>query len=179
MMFVCLMNDAIACNNVEMSLHFFKELCKVETPSIRTYMTILRMYAKENDWEAACKILSDMRAAGATPDNLVFNNVLGVCVGAGQVEAAHRLIDDWKDTEGMLDIISYNTLLKGYAQVPNFAKSEALLERMQSSGPAPNLISFNTVMDCAVRTMQMLIGNPDRRRKSSMRSDLKQDENSG
>lgn len=167
MMYICLMNDAIACNNKDRALHFFRELCKVEPPSMRTYMTILRMYAKENDWEKALEILGDLKATGATPDNLVVNNVLGVCISAGQVDAAEKLVDTWTDVkhEGILDVISYNTLLKGYAQIPDYHKAEALLERMQSSGPQPNLISFNTVIDCAVRSMQSLCTNSQDRRK--------------
>lgn len=164
MMYICLMNDAIACNDTNRANHFFKELCKVGKPSMRTYMTILRMYSKVKNWEAAFNILNDMKAAGATPDNLVFNNVLGVCVSSGQVAAAQKLVDTWQDVEGMLDVISFNTLLKGYAQVPDYDKSEAIIDRMQRVGPQPNLISFNTVMDCSVRAMQLLCSSPDKRR---------------
>jgi pentatricopeptide repeat protein len=166
MMYICLMNDAIACNDKEHALHFFRELCKVESPSMRTYMTILRMYAKENDWEKALEILQDIKACGSTPDNLVVNNVLGVCISAGQVEAAEKLLYTFKDCEGILDVISFNTLLKGYAQIPDYHKAEALLDRMQSVGPHPNLISFNTMIDCAVRSMQSLCSSSQDKRKS-------------
>merc|ERR1719313_2532488 len=126
MMYICLMNDAIACNSKDHAIHFFQELRKLEAPSMRTYMTILRLHAKDNDWEKALEILQDIKASGSSPDNLVLNNVLGVCISAGQVEAAEKLIEAWKDCkvqqgskeEGnlkavpILDVISYNTLLK-------------------------------------------------------------------
>jgi len=165
MMYICLMNDAIACNQFEKAQHFFAELCKMETPSLRTYMTILRTYQKDNKWEAAVKILNEMKGTGIAPDNLVFNNVLGICVSSGQVDTASKLVETWKDTPEMVDVISYNTVLKGYAQKPDFEKAEALLTSMKNGGVTPNLISFNTVMDCAVRTMQVA-GNQNGNRRS-------------
>jgi pentatricopeptide repeat protein len=174
MMYICLMNDAIACSDLAKAQHFFTELCKVETPSLRTYMTILRTYQKENKWQAAVNVLSEMKSTGISPDNLVFNNVLGVCISAGQVDTAAKLLQDWKGTPDMVDVISYNTVLKGYAQQPNFEKSEAFLTKMQhdgGAGIAPNLISFNTVMDCAVRTMQVLGAQSGGRRRGGSRHD--------
>merc|ERR1719272_2824511 len=154
MMYICLMNDAIACNDMAKAQHFFMELCKVEKPSLRTYMTILRTYQRQGKWEAAVNILTQMKDSGIAPDNLVFNNILGCCISSGQVEIAAKLVDTWKKTPDMVDVISYNTVFKGYVQQANFEKSEALLTQMQSDGVAPNLISFNSVMDCAVRSMQ-------------------------
>jgi len=174
MMYICLMNDAIACNDMTKAQHFFSELCKVETPSLRTYMTILRTYQKENKWEAAVTLLKEMKGSGISPDNLVFNNVLGVCISAGQVNTASKLLDDWKHTPEMVDVISYNTVLKGYAQQPNFEKSEELLTRMENDGVAPNLISFNTVMDCAVRSMQAVGAQNGGRRKSPSHKDAEE-----
>lgn len=153
-MYICLMNDAIAINNSERCIFFFEKLSSIETPSMRTFMTIIRMHAKDQNWVAASKLLSDMKNIKVNPDNLVFNNILGVCVTAGQSRLARQLLEDWSDVPGVLDIISYNTVLKGYAQVADLTKSEALLEQMLNHGPEPNLITFNTVMDCSVRSMQ-------------------------
>merc|ERR1719160_824820 len=107
-MYICLMNDAVAINNTERCLFFFQKLSSIETPSMRTFMTVIRMHAKDQNWEAASRILSDMKKVCVMPDNLVFNNILGVCVTAGQSRLAKKLLDDWRDVPGVLDIISYN-----------------------------------------------------------------------
>eukprot|EP00746_Dinoflagellata_sp_MGD_P122079 gnl/MRDRNA2_/MRDRNA2_57062_c0_seq1.p1 gnl/MRDRNA2_/MRDRNA2_57062_c0~~gnl/MRDRNA2_/MRDRNA2_57062_c0_seq1.p1 ORF type:complete len:840 (-),score=167.22 gnl/MRDRNA2_/MRDRNA2_57062_c0_seq1:10-2529(-) len=162
MMYVCLMNAALSCGDTKKARFFFLELTKVETPSMRTCMTILRTYANEKDWKSACDILKVMKASGSPPDNLAFNNVLGVCVRSGQVEVAHQLVTEWQDQKGLLDVVSFNTLLKGYTQVPNYGKAEAVLEQMQKIGVQPNLISFNTAMDCAVRSVGNVMHSNDR-----------------
>lgn len=155
-MCICLMNSAIACDELDKAHQFFSELCKSETPFPRTYMAMLRTYQKENKWEAAVDILQILKDTGIVPDNLVFNNVLGICISAKQVGVAADLLETWKDTPDLVDVISYNTVLKGYAQQVNVDESEALLTRMQNHGVIPNLISFNTVMDCAVRAKQLI-----------------------
>lgn len=157
-MCICLMNDALSCDEPQKATFFFRELQKLQTPSMRTYMTMIRILGRQRDWRGAETLLSEMQKSNVSPDNLVFNNVLGVCVNAGQPDAARRLVRNWRDAENVVDVISYNTVLKGYAQNSDLAKADALLGEMleqhsTSNGVAPNLISFNTLMDCAVRSL--------------------------
>jgi len=147
---------AIACNDDDKALSFFAEGSKLGPPAMRTCMTILRVHSRNKDWKKAVKLLDVMEASGASPDNLALNNVLGLCVSAGQVAIAGNLLNRWKD---IVDVVSYNTYLKGCSQLADLPKSEEVLNRMCSEGPAPNLITFNTVMDCAVRTLQFLSNN--------------------
>jgi pentatricopeptide repeat protein len=174
MMYVCLMNAALSHGDSKKARFFFTELTKVETPSMRTCMTILRTYANEKDWKAACDILKVMKDSGTPPDNLAFNNVLGVCVRAGQVGVAHELVSEWQDQKDLLDVVSFNTLLKGYTKLPNYSKAEAVLEQMQKIGVQPNLISFNTAMDCAVRSVGNLMNSNDRDNSAAGCRDLAQ-----
>jgi len=155
-MYICFMNVAIACNDNRKALLFFAEMSKLGPPSLRTYMTVLRVYSKNKDWKKAVELLDHIQACGASPDNLVLNNVLGLCISAGQVTIAEKLVYRWKD---LVDVISCNILLKGCAQIADLDKSEEVLEHMNAEGPAPNLITFNTVMDCAVRALQVLSSN--------------------
>jgi pentatricopeptide repeat protein len=71
----------------------------------------------------------------------------------GQVEPAEKLFQQWLPVG---DVVSCNIILKGFTQQAQMAKSEVMLKDMLSRGPAPNLITFNTMMDCAVRGMQAM-----------------------
>lgn len=148
---ICLMNAAITCDDSKKALLFFRELCKQGPPSMRTYMTVLRIFTKEQDWLGAVNLLSRMKAAGARPDALVLNSALGLCISASELAAAEGLLQQWPDST---DVVSFNIMLKGCSQQADISRAEAILQRMLRSGPAPNLISFNTTMDCAVRALQ-------------------------
>jgi len=152
-MLISLMNVAIAAGESEKALFFFERVVKCSVPSVRTIMTVLRVFSANRDWRGATTLLDRMDTLGTPPDNLVLNNVLGMCVSLGEVDGAQQLLSRWKD---VADVVSCNILLKGCSQQANLVKAEAVLADMVSNGPAPNLISHNTVMDCAVRCMQLL-----------------------
>lgn len=162
MMYICLLNAAVACDLPDKALDLFDQLRSLGAASVRSYMTILRVHAKRGDWAAATGLLGDMKAAGSEPDNLMLNHVLGLCVTADQVGAAEEAAEAWRP---IMDVVSCNILLKGFTQHADIARAEALLERMETEGPPCNLISYNTVMDCSVRALQLL-SSPGKRRDS-------------
>lgn len=150
---ICFMNAAVAVGDAFWALHYFRALARLAPPTQRTYMTVLRVYMKQNDWHGAVKLCEEMETLGSPPDNLVLNQVLGLCVSQGQTNAAETLLNQW---EGIIDVISCNTVLKGFTQSGALPECEAMLKRMLSKGPAPNLITFNTIMDCSFRALQAL-----------------------
>jgi len=147
-----LLSAAVGAGQCEKAIQILKELAEIEPPSMRTYMTVIRLLNKHRDWKSAADLLTSMKAAGTLPDNLVLNNVLGLCVSVEQTKCAEALMEQWQN---IADVISCNILLKGYSQQAVLPKAENLLEKMMKFGPSPNVITFNTVMDCAVRSMQV------------------------
>ena len=53
------------------------------------------------------------------------------------------------------DVISFNTLIGGFAQKKDVENALRLLEDMRHAGVRPNAITFNTVMDAAVRSSRV------------------------
>merc|ERR1740122_547253 len=94
-----------------------------------------------------------IKVVGVSPDNLFLNHVLKLCVLVGQVAVAADTLSGWYH---VADVISCNTLLKGFAKEVDLPNAEAMLRRMLSKGPAPNLITFNTMINCAVLSFQTL-----------------------
>jgi len=148
-----LLSVAVSCGQDQKAISFFKEISRMGTAPMRTYMTILRVYSKSHDWQGAVDLLESMRGAGGTPDALVLNTVLGLCVSRGEVRVAEELLSFWAQSA---DAVSCNIVLKGYTQQVNLLKAERLLKHMLDNGPAPNIITFNTIMDCAVRNLQQV-----------------------
>lgn len=150
------MTAAVHIDDTAAALQHFRAHARLEAPSQRTYMTVLRVYTKTKDWEGAMKLCEEMESLGSPPDSLVLNQVLGLCVAQGQMAAAEKLFNHW---QGVIDVISCNTVLKAFAREGALTESEAMLNRMLSKGPAPNLITFNTIMECSFRVLQHLDNN--------------------
>lgn len=148
---ICFLNAAVALDDSNGALRYFHSLTQLGPPSQRTYMTVLRIYCRRKDWEGAVHLVDKMESMGSAPDTLVLNQVLGLCISVGKVKVAARLFNQWHDIR---DVISCNTLLKGFTQAADLTKAEATLHQMLSEGPQPNLITFNTMMDCAFKALQ-------------------------
>jgi len=149
--FANLLKAAMSCALESKALHFFGELCKLGPVPVRLCMALVRVFERKKDWKGCLQVLSSMKESGAAPDALLLNCVLSFCVNVAPMEAAEGLLHTWGS---VADVVSFNTVLKGYAQTADLRKAESLIKKMLQSGPEPNIISFNTAMDCAVRALQ-------------------------
>lgn len=149
----CLINFAAEVGELDKALGFFQRLSQVGTPSIRACMTVLRVHAKRQDWPKSLEVIREMQNRGAAMDSLVLNVALATGVAAGELAGTRALLDEGsKSTPAIADVVSYNTLMKGYAQHREVDQALSLLDQMTKSGVRANAITFNTVMDAAVRS---------------------------
>lgn len=148
----CLISFAAEVGELNRAAAFFQKLSSVSTPSIRAYMTMLRVHGKRQDWHSAVALYRDMQKRGVKVDSLVLNIVLATGVAADQVLVVEELLAEADAAEPPIsDAVSYNTLVKCYAQHNDFPAALAVIGRMRARGLTPNAITFNSVMDAAVR----------------------------
>lgn len=149
----CLIGFAAEVGELDRAVSFFEMLSRTTTPSIRAYMTILRVHAKQKNWRASVALMHDMTRSGVKPDALVLNIILATGVAAADdlQEVFEVLAEADQRAPPITDIVSYNTLMKGYAQRADSAAATRLLERLIDRGLEPNAITMNTAMDAAVR----------------------------
>lgn len=151
----CLINFAAEVGELDRALSFFKKLSTLTVPSIRAYMTVLRVHAKRQDWKESVTIFRDMQARGVRLDSLVLNVILATGVAADQIDGVEALLNEADCMQPPIsDVVSYNTLVKGFAQRNDSVGAAGIIERMRKRGLKPNAITFNTVMDAAVRSQQ-------------------------
>eukprot|EP00747_Dinoflagellata_sp_TGD_P110797 gnl/TRDRNA2_/TRDRNA2_171065_c0_seq6.p1 gnl/TRDRNA2_/TRDRNA2_171065_c0~~gnl/TRDRNA2_/TRDRNA2_171065_c0_seq6.p1 ORF type:complete len:576 (+),score=121.19 gnl/TRDRNA2_/TRDRNA2_171065_c0_seq6:117-1844(+) len=152
-MLSCLTSFAAELGEWSRMLEFFDKLSNIETPSIRAYMTVLRAHAKRGDWMNSKLVFQDMQRRNVHMDSLVLNAVLSTGVTLDHIEDAEELFEAAvRINPNLGDIVSYNTLLKGYAKRHDALRAQRLLVRMQELEVRPNAISFNTTIDAAVRS---------------------------
>jgi len=151
----CLINFTAELGDLDSSIKFFEQLDATSKPSIRAYMVALRVHSKRQDWTKSLEIVRSMQARSVPIDSLILNTVLATGVAAGKTEAAEELLHETAtENVAIPDVISYNTILKGYAHQKIADKALKTMELMLARGVKPNGITFNTVMDAAVRGSQ-------------------------
>merc|ERR1719150_3312323 len=113
---------------------------------------VLRVHSKRQDWPASLATLRDMQKQGVAVDSLALNVALATGVAVDQVEQVGDLIMEIDSYKAPIsDVVSFNTLIKGYAQRGDVDGAFQAIVRMRQRGLAPNAITFNTTMDAAVR----------------------------
>jgi len=148
----CLVSFAVEVGELQRALEFFEKLSATTTPSIRAYMTVLRVHAKRQDFAASVALFRDMERRCAGVDSLALNVVLGTGVAADELEAVDELLRQADARQPPIaDVISYNTLLKALAQRCDAERARAVIPRMKARGLEPNHITYNTAMDATVR----------------------------
>merc|ERR1719313_1389393 len=80
----------------------------------------------------------------------MLNMSLRTLLNAGMLPEAQGLFDKHAR---IADIISYNTLLKGYGP-KGLGESNEVVKRLQAAGLEPNVITYNTLLDIAAKTQQ-------------------------
>lgn len=151
----CLISFAAEIGEFQRAADFFQKLASLTTPSIRAYMTVLRVYGKRQDWQSSLTTFRDMQRRGVKIDSLVLNVILATGVSADQLHGVEELLaeaDDYRPP--IADVVSYNTLVKCYAQHNDFDEAARVIQRMRGRGLKPNAITFNSVMDAAVRSQK-------------------------
>jgi len=151
----CLINFASETGDYTRAIGFFDRLTESGTPSIRAYMTIMRVHAKRQDWNKSLALIRNMQARECPIDSLVLNVILATGVSACRLEPARELLKEFA-SNGIADVVSYNTLMKGFAQQKDADGAIRLIHEMCQTTVKPNSITFNTAMDAAGRSSRIM-----------------------
>merc|ERR1719379_450657 len=145
-MYGCLLKFSVECGRTDLTNELFK---KVPNAEIQNYMSLIRAAGRDKDANRALDLLAQLKTSEMVLDIAVYNCVLDACVICGEMTRAKRLVEEMA-TLFTLDIITYNTLLKGYCSRGRVEEAKAVLVEMESRGLAPNDISLNCLVNAAV-----------------------------
>mmetsp|Transcript_89631 Transcript_89631/g.159154 ORF Transcript_89631/g.159154 Transcript_89631/m.159154 type:complete len:1023 (-) Transcript_89631:143-3211(-) len=146
MMYGCLMKFAVECNRTDLLNEISQ---KVPSLDIQHYMFLIRSAGQQFNVERALELFQQLKDSGLKPDVAAYNCVLDVCVKAGNIRQAHLLVKEMRQLN-MVDIITYNTLLKGFCSKGDFSGAKKVLQEIQDAGMKPNDVSYNSLINTAV-----------------------------
>jgi pentatricopeptide repeat protein len=113
------------------------------------YMAMIRACGKESDLRGALALFQKLRSNGVQLNSLVCNCVLDACVQCGKADAAMAHFQEMRSLE-MVDVVSYNTLLKAFLKAGQIQKARALLSEMSAGGVTPNKVTYNEMLNALV-----------------------------
>jgi len=122
----------------------------------REALPLVRAYVRTGDWQAAVSLVQSFLTRGVIVENIVLNTALAACSKfAAAVPAMQNLLDEvatFEETSksSILDIVSYNTLMKAHAKNRDVKACFALLDIIMKRS-APDGVTFSTLLDVCVQ----------------------------
>merc|ERR1719379_2381294 len=122
-----------------------------EDVDISKHVAMMRARSKENDLEGAMQVFRKLQSSGVQLTALAYNALLDSCVQCGKVHVALQHFKEMQDL-GLVDVVSYNTLLKAYLKQGQIAKARTLLAEMSENSIQANQVTYNEMLNALVNT---------------------------
>jgi len=118
-------------------------------PDVAKHIVMIRKYACEQNLSGAMSVFESLEALGVELNSIVYNTVLDACVKCNDLEAAHSWIERARRAD-MIDVVSFNTLLKAYLANGDIRKARDIVRDMKRSGFEPNRVTFNEFVNAII-----------------------------
>merc|ERR1719426_375857 len=122
-----------------------------EDVDISKHVAMIRARSRENDLEGAMQVFRKLQTSGVQLTSLAYNALLDSCVQCGKVNVALQHFKEMKDL-GLVDVVSYNTLLKAYLKQGQIVKARKLLTEMAENNIQANQVTYNEMLNAIVTT---------------------------
>jgi pentatricopeptide repeat protein len=146
MMYGCLMRFSAECGRTELTRELSSKMPNKRFGN-QHYMSLIRAACQDKNVDKAFAVL-DQFSEIAGRDTVMCNAVIDVCSSAGDMSRGRCLLAEMEKS-GLADLISYNTLLKGYCTLGDTRGANDVLVEMQKAGLQPNDISYNCLINLA------------------------------
>jgi len=142
-----LIKFAVQAGKLDLARELFS---RAGNPDAQNYMSLIRACGQEGNVPKALDMLWELRDRGEV-DTSCYNSALDVCVSCGDSASTASVFDAMK-ADGLLDVVSYNILLKQFIGVNrSFEAVDALLKEMHAAGFEPNAATYNALLGDALQ----------------------------
>jgi len=107
-------------------------------------------HGKEGQVDEAIQIFEAFRELNGLPTPLLFNCLLGACVHCENMATALKYFAEMKES-GLVDVVSYNTIMKGRLAKGNIDAAHALFQEMSARGLAATNVTFHCLLNAYVQ----------------------------
>jgi len=133
----CILNACVRTSSLWKAKEIFNEMKNANiTCNAFIASTMIKAYTKAKDLPSALTIYDSIQNDEKVMNNIVvYNAILDCCVQCGDYEKMHSIYKDLKHKSNtsniFADLITYSTLIKGYAKSKNVAKMMKIYDFLQ------------------------------------------------
>eukprot|EP00930_Biecheleria_cincta_P031823 TRINITY_DN2206_c0_g1_i2.p1 TRINITY_DN2206_c0_g1~~TRINITY_DN2206_c0_g1_i2.p1 ORF type:complete len:628 (+),score=133.54 TRINITY_DN2206_c0_g1_i2:129-2012(+) len=159
--FSCIINAALEQGLAE---HTPRMLAKYSQAGIsaRDHVLFFRCYVAIGDADSAEALIMKL---GTQTSTLMLNLALLACVNAKQPERAWNMLqhahklERGGNTDGIVDIVSYNTVMKGFGAAKNRQRCFQCMQDLVDHGLQPDDITLGSILDTCIADNDLAVAN--------------------
>eukprot|EP00927_Polykrikos_kofoidii_P041289 TRINITY_DN35208_c1_g2_i1.p1 TRINITY_DN35208_c1_g2~~TRINITY_DN35208_c1_g2_i1.p1 ORF type:complete len:1133 (+),score=224.31 TRINITY_DN35208_c1_g2_i1:194-3592(+) len=126
-----------------------RQLLDGSPSNVAQHITMIRKYASEGNLQGAVDIFETLRRNVSEMNSIMYNSVIDACVECRDMSAAEYWMDQTRKA-GMVDVASYNTLIKAHLAKGSFEAALSLVKDMQQEGIPANKVTYNELLNACV-----------------------------
>lgn len=135
------------CGKLEKLVNLYYKILKSEIAWDReTYMCVINCCAQALPVDELSRIFNEMLQLGFLPNTTTFNVMLHA-YGKGRLLKKAEKVFLMAKKKGLVDVISYNTLVAAYGQRKDFHGMSSTVQNMQFNGFSVSLEAYNCMLD--------------------------------
>ncbi|WCJ20358.1 Tetratricopeptide repeat (TPR)-like superfamily protein [Euphorbia peplus] len=109
---------------------------------------LILLYGRAGMFDHANKLFDEMPELKCERTTRSFNALLAACIDAGKYDQLEEIIRGLPEGLGIVpDVVSYNTLIKGYCEMGRKDCAFGVIDEMERKGIQPDSITFNTLLN--------------------------------
>jgi pentatricopeptide repeat protein len=158
----CLLNACVRCSNIKKVSEVYKEMRDQKLDmNIILYTTLIKAYTKVKNLDMAYDVYNQMLSDDKVLPNIVIHNaMLDCCVECDDVKKMDEIYQILKDKASedddnnpQPDLITYSTVIKGYARSKNMKKVFDIYQFLTTNSTFQmDEVIFNSILDGCAKT---------------------------
>jgi len=140
-----IMKSAMQCNRNTLAQSVFAS----SAGDVNKHITMIKACSREGNLQGAVDTFERLKNSGASLNSMAYNSLLDACIQCGDSARARKLSEQMK-SDGFMDVVSFNIILKMYLREKKHDEAQHLLKEMREQGLQPNKITYNELINAKV-----------------------------
>merc|ERR1719335_27116 len=116
---------------------------------ISKHLTMIKACSRERNLQGAIDVFERLKSSGSSLNSMAYNSLLDACIQCNDTAHARKLFEQMK-ADAIIDVVSFNIMLKMALREERHDEAEQLLSEMRAHGLQPNKITYNELINSKV-----------------------------
>ena len=157
----CIMDACLRFGKIEQMLELYENMLNEGIkPSSITCGIVIKAYGMKGNLDKALEMYEHMKKEKIEISSVTYGCLINACIKNNDLNKAFLLYEDLQKNGFEMNTILYTTLIKAYSKIKNLKKVIEIFTSMKNNkNNFPNNITYNSVIDCAIKCNQYDLAN--------------------